>query len=110
MTSRFNRNKGGTSSASKHKDEPRGNVNFKTLTQEIVEWEPNNFIEVARKSYTATGDNAGSGEFFALARGYYASGNGDVEEGTPIYQKSITIPATDEVLDSFLDALDKVCS
>ena len=107
--SRFNRNKG-TSSASTHKDEPRGNVNFTTLTQEIVEWEPNNFIEVARKSYTATGENSGSGEFFALARGYYASGNGDVEEGTPIYQKSLTIPATSEVLDSFLDALDKVCA
>ena len=91
-------------------DSRGGNVSFKTLKQELIEWEPNNFIEVARKAYEATGNNAGSGEFFAIARGYYSTGNGDLKEGTPIYQKSLTIPATEEVLDSFLDALDTVMS
>jgi len=85
-----------------------GNVKYNVLSNEFVEWEPNNFIEISHKSYDAGDD--GNGEFYALSRGYYASGNGDVEEGTPIYQKSLTIPATEEVLDQFVSALDKVMS
>jgi len=84
------------------------NVKYNVISNEFVEWQPNNFIEISHKSYDAGND--GAGEFYALSRGYYASGSGDVEEGTPIYQKSLTIPATEEVLDQFISALDKVMS
>tara|TARA_Y100000310_G_scaffold157736_1_gene157170 strand:+ start:1922 stop:2272 length:351 start_codon:yes stop_codon:yes gene_type:complete len=84
-----------------------GNVKYDTMAKEIVEWNPNNFIEISKKSYKA---QDGSGEFFSLTKGYYANGGGDVEEGTPIYQKSITLPSNMEVLDSLLESLDKVVS
>ena len=87
-----------------------GNVNYKVIKSERIDWEPNNFLEISHKSYDAKGENAGSGEFYSLSRGYYATGNGDVEEGTPIYQKSLTLPADDKFLDGFISALDKIFS
>ena len=84
-----------------------GNVKYDTMAKEIVEWNPNNFLEISKKSYKA---QDGSGEFFSLTKGYYANGGGDVEEGTPIYQKSITLPSNMEVLDGLLESLDKVVS
>ena len=84
-----------------------GNVKYDTMAKEIVEWNPNNFLEISKKSYKA---QDGSGEFFSITKGYYANGGGDVEEGTPIYQKSLTLPADMEVMDTQLEALDKVVS
>ena len=84
-----------------------GNVKYDTISKETVEWNPNNFLEITKKSYTA---QDGSGEFFSLTKGYYASGGGDVEEGTPIYQKSLTLPNDMEVMDSLLESIDKVVS
>ena len=84
-----------------------GNVKYDTMAKEIVEWNPNNFLEISKKSYKA---QDGSGEFFSLTKGYYANGGGDVEEGTAIYQKSITLPSNMEVLDGLLESLDKVVS
>ena len=84
-----------------------GAVKYDTMAKEIVEWKPNNFLEISKKSYKA---QDGSGEFFSITKGYYANGGGDVEEGTPIYQKSITLPSNMEVLDSLLESLDKVVS
>ena len=83
------------------------NVKYTVIDSGFVDWEPNNFIEVSHKTYDA-GD--GKGEFYALSRGYYATGSGDVEEGTPIYQKSLTIPKNDEVLNNFISILDRVMS
>ena len=84
-----------------------GKVKYDVVSQQIVEWNPNNFLEISRKTYQAAD---GSGEFFSLTKGYYASGNGDVKEGTPIYQKSLTLPNDEEVLDGLLEAIDKVVS
>jgi len=84
-----------------------GAVKYDTMAKEVVEWNPNNFLEISKKSYKA---QDGSGEFFSITKGYYANGGGDVEEGTPIYTKSITIPTTDTVVDGLLSALDKVVS
>ena len=84
-----------------------GNVKYDTMAKEIVEWNPNNFLEISKKSYKA---QDGSGEFFSITKGYYANGGGDVEEGTPIYQKSLTLPADMEVMDTLLESLDKVVS
>ena len=107
MASKFSRfSKSGSNATS---DNRSSNVKYNVISNEFVEWEPNNFIEISHKSYDA-GNDGGAGEFYALSRGYYASGNGDVEEGTPIYQKSLTIPASEEVLDQFISALDKVMS
>tara|TARA_R100000458_G_C8241765_1_gene220633 strand:- start:203 stop:547 length:345 start_codon:yes stop_codon:yes gene_type:complete len=90
-----------------------GNVKYNILSQEVVEWEPNNFIEISHKDWKSSGSAQGgatNGEFFSISRGYYANGSGDVEEGTPIYTKSITFPTEDSVIDSLLSALDKVVS
>lgn len=90
-----------------------GNVKYNVLSQEVVEWEPNNFVEISHKDWKSSGSSTGgatSGEFFSISRGYYANGSGDVEEGTPIYTKSITFPTEDDVIDSLLAALDKVVS
>ena len=91
-------------------------VKYDILAQEIVEWEPNNFVEISHKAWAAAGSSSPGGggktkgEFYSITRGYYATGTGDVEEGTPIYTKSITIPTEDEVVDNLLTALDKVVS
>ena len=84
-----------------------GKVKYDVVSQQIVEWNPNNFLEISRKTYQAAD---GSGEFFSITKGYYASGNGDAKEGTPIYQKSLTLPNDEEVLDGLLEAIDKVVS
>ena len=84
-----------------------GNVKYDTMAKEVVEWNPNNFLEISKKSYKA---QDGSGEFFSITKGYYANGGGDVEEGTPIYQKSLTLPNDMEVMDTLLESLDKVVS
>ena len=106
--SKFSRLKRGTT-ANSGGDNRNSNVKYSVINSGFVDWEPNNFIEISHKTYDAGGDGQ-KGEFYALSRGYYASGSGDVEEGTPIYQKSLTIPATEEVLDQFISALDKVMS
>tara|TARA_R100000008_G_C3583195_1_gene170088 strand:+ start:1455 stop:1817 length:363 start_codon:yes stop_codon:yes gene_type:complete len=84
-----------------------GNVKYETMAKEVVEWNPNNFLEITKKTYKA---QDGSGEFFSITKGYYANGGGDVEEGTPIYQKSLTLPSDMEVMDSLLESIDKVVS
>ena len=109
MTNRFSR----MSSRSEGKDSTAksgGDVKYNVIKSERIDWDPNNFLEISHKSYDAKGENAGSGEFYSLSRGYYATGNGDVDEGTPIYQKSLTLPADDTFLDSFISALDKILS
>ena len=109
MTNRFSR----MSSRSEGKDSTAksgGDVKYNVIKSERIDWDPNNFLEISHKSYDAKGENAGSGEFYSLSRGYYATGNGDVDEGTPIYQKNLTLPADDTFLDSFISALDKVLS
>ena len=109
-----------SNSRSMNRDSGRGskgrsdNVKYNIVSQEVVEWEPNNFIEISHKEWnagkTAKEGSKTEGEFFSITRGYYATGTGDVEEGTPIYTKSITIPTTDTVVDGLLSALDKVVS
>ena len=106
MANKFSRfNKSNTQAS----DNRSSNVKYNVISNEFVEWEPNNFIEISHKSYDA-GNDGGAGEFYALSRGYYATGNGDVEQGTPIYQKSLTLPSDDAFLDSFIGALDKIFS
>ena len=104
--SRMSSKSGGNDSSAKS----GGNVKYNVINSERIDREPNNFLEISHKSYDAKGENAGSGEFYSLSRGYYATGNGDVDEGTPIYQKSLTLPADDKFLDSFIGALDKILS
>ena len=107
--SKFSRLKKSGSSAYSGGAKQNDNVKYTVISNEFVDWKPNNFIEISHKTYDAGGEGQ-KGEFFALARGYYATGSGDMEEGTPIYQKSLTIPATDDVLDQFISALDRVMS
>ena len=104
--SRMSSRSGGNDSSAKS----GGNVKYNVIKSERIDWEPNNFLEISHKSYDAKGENSGSGEFYSLSRGYYATGNGDVDEGTPIYQKNLTLPADDKFLDSFIGALDKIFS
>ena len=106
--SKFSRLKKGSSAYSggaKQND----NVKYTVISNEFVDWKPNNFIEISHKTYDAGGDGQ-KGEFYALSRGYYATGSGDMEKGTPIYQKSLTIPATEEVLNKFISELDRIMS
>jgi len=110
---RRNTNKSTTRSTSRSSGNEKRDVKYDILAQEIVEWEPNNFVEVSHKAWAAAASARGAksdGEFYSITRGYYATGTGDVEEGTPIYTKSITIPTEDEVVDNLLTALDKVVS
>ena len=110
MTNRFSRMSSRSSGGNDSSAKSGGNVKYNVIKSERIDWEPNNFLEISHKSYDAKGENAGSGEFYSLSRGYYATGNGDVDEGTPIYQKNLTLPADDKFLDSFIGALDKIFS
>ena len=110
MNNRFSKMSSRSSETKDSSAKTGGNVKYNVIKSERIDWEPNNFLEISHKSYDAKGENAGSGEFYSLSRGYYATGNGDVEEGTPIYQKSLTLPADDKFLDGFISALDKIFS
>lgn len=116
-TRRNTRTSRGSSDRGRSSGGDKRDVKYDVLAQEIVEWEPNNFVEVSHKAWAAGAKSGGGGgggktegEFYSITRGYYATGTGDVEEGTPIYTKSITIPTEDEVVDNLLTALDKVVS
>ena len=110
MTNRFSRMSSRTSGTNDSSAKTGGNVKYNVIKSERIDWGTNNFLEISHKSYDAKGEDAGSGEFYSLSRGYYATGNGDVDEGTPIYQKNLTLPADDAFLDSFISALDKIFS
>lgn len=66
----------------------RKQVEYHTLSSDLVKFGRNNFIEVARKK-AITDDS--ENEFITVARGYF------LPDGTKRYKNSVTLPNEEEV-------------
>ncbi|MGQ0536250.1 MAG: hypothetical protein ACT4PT_09275 [Methanobacteriota archaeon] len=75
-------------------------VSFEVVQGEYKDFEPNNFLEVARKK--AVGDNGRTSTFLSISRGYYT------KEGEKRWKASITIPDDPEMVAFILKSLQSL--